>query len=60
MDIILVVVGIFLVIIGSVFSDSYIKNLFKIFGALLILIGGLLFVFTFSHGFNSAIQYFHR
>jgi len=56
MDIILIIFGIFLAIIGGAINNPEGKKTLKIIGAFLILIGGLWFVFSFIQGYNAAIM----
>lgn len=56
MDIITVIVGIVVVIMSGAANDNW-KRFLKIIGALLILIGGVVFVVSFFQGYNAAIQY---
>lgn len=56
MDIILIVVGVVMFLIGSAVESSEAKKSFKIFGAILILIGGIWFAVGFMTSFNNAVQ----
>ncbi|MCX6164810.1 MAG: hypothetical protein NTU73_08145 [Ignavibacteriae bacterium] len=56
MDVLLVIVGIFLFLIGSAIENPSAKSTFKFLGAILFLVGALWFLFSFIEGYNNAIK----
>jgi len=56
MDCILGVIGVFILIISGMFEDRYIRSLIRLFGAILILVAGLLFVAGLIKGYNAGMQ----
>ncbi len=56
MDLILIIVGIFFFLIGSAISNPASKQTLKIIGAILFLVGGILFTVSFFEGYNNAVK----
>jgi flagellar motor component MotA len=56
MDIITIFIGIFLFLMGFVFTNRDIKIFLRALGAIVILVGGIWFAVSFMQGYNNAVK----